>query len=395
MDTSKPGKGWRETNQSEQSGAKVGKPHPPGPSFRRVEGLVRLSSTAMRSACAVLLLCLLGCGGVKREELSAQYVAALCDHFARCGVVVDAPLCVKLLTARQAVEFDDDRFNAAIAAKRMRYDEGRAASCMDAIKKRVCDDVESESVRVCSLIFGGLRKEGEDCDQDECAPGLYCSAEVDAVCPGECLPQVKEGGAASRDVQCAEGLQLVGEACLKGGVEGVACADSESCASGFFCKGGACTKLREANAECSDTDLCNSYFDCVNGRCLAPSGEGGACGPEGSSSCKGGLFCENATRVCTVLRGEGGACASSAICAPELGCARTGTGTQAQGTCKAPVGAGQSCATDVCSTGLFCDATVTNQCQRIRKAGEACATSNDCQSTRCVNRVCAETSVCG
>ncbi len=332
-----------------------------------------------------------GCSGVKREDLAQEWVKAYCDLLVKCGGAKSAEGCVALygrtVTGSSALLFSGAAYEKSIAANKIRFDEGRAGGCMNALRGQSCD---SDGLGVllnedCARIYEGTVAEGQTCNPGECAWGLYCSSELTATCGGTCVRRVGEGGSASSSAQCAFGLRLINGICRKPLRENESCASSSLaelfiCESPLFCDPTlkTCKRGRRENETCSsaatDQRCVGVALQCVNGTCVKPADVGSACGA-GERSCKVDLVCAG---TCQEPFAEGVSCRTLNECKPPLVC----SGPLGSRVCKAPVLEGQSCAIDSCDTPLYCDAA-TQTCLDKRADGQACTSSEQCEAAFC------------
>src|SRR5688572_12750248 len=100
-------------------------------------------------ACTVFAIAgLVGCGGggggsISPEEFGDAIVDAVCERYARCGLVTSVAACRDLVQAADAQFIE---LVNAIEMGTIEYDGGLVADCIDAFASASCDET-SESVR--------------------------------------------------------------------------------------------------------------------------------------------------------------------------------------------------------------------------------------------------------
>lgn len=182
--------------------------------------------------------------------------------------------------------------------------------------------------------------------------------------------------------------------------DGGACTLSEECSDTSTCTGsgtscGTCVHEPQVGEACTSSGAsCAEGAFCASGTCTAQVGVGGACDPSNGDACRNGLACTpNASDpthgTCTERPtvGAGESC-NSATCASGLVCAFTGTSF----TCRAPRTDG-TCETVLsgsdCPSGTTCNAMsgMQGSCVAFPTLGSPC--TNACAApARCVNSVC-------
>src|SRR5690349_24586275 len=100
----------------------------------------------LRAGTLAVIVGLAGCGGgggsVSPDEFGDAIAQALCERYARCGVVASVAECLDLVQV--GGEFTE--LIHAVEMGTIEYDGGKVAECLDAFAAASCDDT-SESVR--------------------------------------------------------------------------------------------------------------------------------------------------------------------------------------------------------------------------------------------------------
>ena len=141
--------------------------------------------------------------------------------------------------------------------------------------------------------------------------------------------------------------------------------------------GGACA----IDAECVSGDCSTPISEtttCAMGTCngdtppsSAPAGLGQRCIP----FCAVGLYCDDMTSVCAVLKSAGSSCEITAQCDYGLICASNGTDLR---TCRVAPALGEPCPEFFCrDEGQYCD-SATKTCKRYGLLAETCTSVGDC-----------------
>lgn len=158
---------------------------------------------------------------------------------------------------------------------------------------------------------------------------------------------------------------------------------------------GTCVAELAEGANCSGTDVgCGRGLDCRDGTCVKEATGRAKVGqtcldtvarPVVSVSCEAGAYCDvpedgsfqGIQATCKKAVAGGGACRSSRVCEPTLGCV--------SGTCQAPAGAGSAC-TDERSCGRDVACADDKTCVAILTAdpGKPCDDTRRCTSGSCV-----------
>lgn len=268
-------------------------------------------------------------GDANAEDLAAAYDTLLdsCDSFAR-----DLGLFEDFDSETLVEEF----FARAENNPNINLSQENVNACRDyLLSAEACEDFNAgrNSAGPCDDILVGTLAEGETCDPDECADGLYCESGQGPEC-GTCAPLPVEGEACDNFV-CADGLTCefdtsfnpicvvepdgyaVGDACEEDCGEfitGLSCIDNvcvetqiaglgDDCgdAIGVVCapftevacvaldgSQEVCVEIAVLGEDCSDTFQCvDSYCNVDTTTCTAYASEG--------ESCAGGIQCDNDT----------------------------------------------------------------------------------------------------
>ncbi|MFZ5471856.1 MAG: hypothetical protein ACOZIN_20695 [Myxococcota bacterium] len=393
-------------------------------------------------------------GGLALRGACATLSARRCEYLQRCGVIEPGEYaardCIAFFTATWC---GPSRWPARVEAGTLRYDAQLAQSCADAFAQRACSDWKTEPAACRAFLLPGSFltqpcygenaecREGvcrgsscprkcqlpgnvsEDCARDDdCRTdgGLYCK--LSAAGAGKCTAYGAVNSPCDPQAPCAAGFfcnaQLVceakrasGESCIEG-----ACVDTAWCLSRN--DGGVCMDKVGADAPCTDDSQCVNGFLCLDetGRCAlqGPIPQDGACSYR--QGCTLGTVCVGATAtalgVCLPPVPEGGACTSSADCAPHLSCAPSDGGSECAprledgfpcvlnrdcrvfSTC-----AGQSCTPlplpgSPCLNGqcLFgaCETAGDGGrvCVGLGGPGASCLVDSECASNRCLHGQC-------
>lgn len=348
---------------------------------------LRLGSV-VTSLCIALAAVSSGCS-ISSEALPDEEVKAICNYYARCGYVRSAQTCYDLYKGSLTKTFSQAqaRYEASIAAGRVKYNGGRAKACLDALSGRSCDpSAVPETDENCDRIYEGTLAAGQTCNSGECAYGLTCALPATSSCGGTCKALVAAGGEATRSSECQPGLYFEGGICKAPSDEGQACspASSDSCKPGLHCQDRVCVKWRIEGQSCSDTQRCYLYLNCLSGVCARPSGVGQACGAN-DVGCMLDLYCNLDAMVCKEPEAEGGACSSSSYCQGGLICSN--------GTCAKPSSEGQACVARGCAENLYCEGA-SKTCKPVVADGAACSTNGSdspcksgslCSGGKCVS----------
>ncbi len=289
-------------------------------------------------------------------------------------------------------------FREAMAAGQLRYCEGPAKDCVEAVRKanEGCQpSVPAGTLPLgCVLMLSLNAGDGETCD----APGFGCSEGRGLCSPpdGTCAPPPAKGEPCAS--VCAEGLVCGSDETCRSGASGESCSSGRDCSPPLACVGGTCAPALAENTPCSQDTECVPGLACRSGACLAVEeacSDTWTCGGNAScvatrarvcepaaalgedcsyaEDCLSGAFCDGG--VCAPLPGSGAPCADGVLCADGLACAL------ATGTCGDVPGEGDPCALGVlgpfvCEEGLACLGDV---CGALPTEGQTCGSgTNDC-----------------
>ncbi len=331
--------------------------------------MASLSSRALSVlfVCCASLAAACGGGGVKIEDLDNEFIDALCERQVRCGAYASVAEC----KADVLVRFDD--LVAGVDAGRIRYDEGKAGDCLDALGSASCD-TSAQDVRdqpqACRDAFQGTVADGGVCyDNEECISESCAIADCGmACCAGVCNPtrvEVALGGTCN-------------------GTTG-------RCVRGSFCDSATttCVALRPLGGACTSNSQCTYGLYCPEiGTCADGPNRGDAC-PDGTCVDIGDR-CSTTTSTCVALGKLGDACASGF--AGLFDCQSPLTCNQTTLQCGNPPTAGQACLF-FCASGNFCNDQ--DVCEAVKATGAACMGDNECQTNFCdANDVCAVEAAC-
>ncbi len=264
-----------------------------------------------------------------------------CKYLVRCGTTSKSQ---EAAGESWIGGYDTAALSAAskgIAAGRLSYNAGAAASCLNALGTATCD--------LSTLLM----------------------ADASSSCAAIIEPKVAVGGACELDSECDHGF------CNMGGASPTACAGT---CTAFVATGATCDGV---SGRCAATDFCSS-----TNVCTALLGRGQAC-DEFSLECGAGLSCATigTTSTCLPPAAEGAPCDTSAF---TNACANSGlycnTSTTPNPTCQKRQPIGGVCNSDGsgCAAGLACvvvdDTMPTGSCQAFLDVGQACTgtTSSAC-----------------
>jgi hypothetical protein len=319
----------------------------------------------VRSWLAFVIIVIVGCGGIPRDEYVAAWIDADCDRAVRCGEVASKEVCVAWPGLSRARDTTLSDIQYAVASRRVDYDRGRAAACVDERRYAACDRTTADwrAAGACAEVFAGRVEMGGDCLADaECCSGACLRGHNTNACAfGTCVepqPQIRVGEPCSFSRYCVDGAYCdgVGFVCAPLKPQGAACDSQEECAFGTYCE---------------------------NGTCVSTPGRGEAC-PEESCGNWLGDRCDPQSGTCVALGRVGGSCDYDSQCQVPLTCR--------DGTCAELPGVGQPCFDVFCALDAFCDAGV---CVARRSEGEPCAWSGECLRSSCIKPSSGEPGVCG
>jgi len=282
--------------------------------------------------------------------------------------------------------------STAVAAGRIAFDGGKAATCLAAIGGRECEGgFDPFWAPECQGIFAGAVPLGGDCyggagsyvivPASECAEG-YCGGDE---CPGTCTAYPTVGQACgdvdgawvncdpevaycSSSGRCAAYLSL-GDACP----EGWGCAPSTECRG----EPGRCVDVAVGGEACSETVPCSpSIFRCDDGVCRVKVAAGEECLMQ--ENCGPNLVCRDVDRdgpqpmTCVDPGGLGASCQADAHCEAAFRC---DTSTGDFGTCVARTAPGQTCGwSGECTAGHWCQFSLEGEgtCVAAGTEGTGC-----------------------
>jgi hypothetical protein len=339
------------------------------------------------------------------DALPEQFAKAQCDAFERCaGLYYDIVFTLEECSTLGSRQFRDGGFSEleqAIDDGRVKYDSKAAATCIEAISERACEDFDQRDIPECEdAVTGTVPADGE-CEIDaECEGSRICV--VSDMCPGTCEDRGSAGFPCSDDDDCADGL-VCSEAtalCATPKQDGETCGGNveAQCEGGLACQGeskdemrtGTCTPFDELTTagpnETCDLDagiLCGPDLSCTIVeladppifRCLAIPASGGTCGLGIPENCPSGEYCD-------------------------LSAAEVILGTL-ESTCVPLPSSGEPCVDRNPFNGILaqCEAyarcdTSTGNCLALRDLGETCSSNELCYSQNCVNGGCAAQRAC-
>jgi hypothetical protein len=234
---------------------------------------------------------------------------------------------------------------------------------------------------------------GASCFTDsDCQTCLVCLSPVGGGLPS-CATHGLAGAACSTDFDCGTPWLFcdpTSSTCAAAATFGQACTattSSYACLDGW-CDGTVCQPISGAGGACSSTvQSCLEGLYCMQpsllsaGTCAPYPTQGSPCGlTQGLSyNCVGSnAYCDTDAGSCAALPGLGSPCAGGAECASGLYCESLDAGV----VCAALQGAGDSCLSIPCQTGLNCNAA--RVCVVPLPGGAACAQGPDCLSGNCV-----------
>jgi hypothetical protein len=323
------------------------------------------------------------------QQAAAQYAAAACAFQTRCQPVFysfngsNEQQCVSELTAQLLSTFN--AYAPLVQAGRSAYSAAGLTQCIQAYQQASCTDWVSPTA--CDALFRGNRPEGAPCGASiECGAGSFCAAGLGQC--GSCLRYLAVGDACANAQGQATGLCPPGSDCYQVGQTDFACV-SEDVAVGQPCN-------------TADTGICRGANDCIGpegmaGTCTAPATRVGAsCANDGASGPLCNIY-QNLTctmnNTCATVTwvGTGSQCGMAAPtngCSSGNRCGEMADGAQAN-TCIALPGPGAACATTrgLCATGSFCDAQGT--CRAEVGVGQSCTPDQECAGDNfCINSSC-------
>lgn len=382
-----------------------------------------------RAVLAVMWAGLAACGGtegggderdvipVERADFNAKADEAVCERYARCGLIEDRERCQE---QQRAVGFSHrvglgTRYDAALEAGRIRYDADVAGQCVQALRDGSCEEdpvslpmlnrgIEYDTQ--CRFLLGQVEDGGACQSSTECRDGAWCDA-LPWACGGVCRrePQPEQGIATDA---CMPGTVLIGGKCLTPGGAGTRCGAENGvavgvCGRGLWCDSGntthgSCKPVSTEGEACNDYDgpWCGWNLFCRDGRCQKPRDEGESCkapgtGRFGTLECRDELFCDGENGqpgTCRPKRETGAACRHAFECGDDMNCLAAQPQEGMPGTCRPAPRQGESCESVLCASGLFCSST-SRTCIATVRLGEPCANDDACYfSGTCVDGTC-------
>ncbi len=305
----------------------------------------------IRLLVASLTLALVACGGsIAVEDLPDEVKDARCDYLVKCDGIADRATCDAAISVADA---ELATIQAGIDNGTIKYDEDKAADCIDQLGGRSCAFEGFHDENSCEGVFTGTVATGGACvidaqcaNQGECVPSAGNCDPDTACCPGTCMGGASEsalGGPCDDEIHvcsnaayCKPGMGsgAIGTCTALIAGEGSACDDLRACANPLYCNvdfqagTGTCKKPAASNAACVRDDLiacadrrdycnatsltcvrrvavggactsgsmpCVDFATCVNGSCVAEIAAGGACVVDGDVDCTGDLECTAGT----------------------------------------------------------------------------------------------------
>jgi hypothetical protein len=281
----------------------------------------------------------------------------------------------------------------AIASGRVKYDGGKAKSCLDQLtfNTSTCWGPGARPATAllqirpadCLLVFSGTLADGAACYSDPDCLSYSCS-HSNAACPGKCDP-TRQLGADCSTGSCVPGLVCLQAAsgppkCGPPGGAGAACTYDEECQSGLPCALGKCGGGAAQNATCSHHQDCGAGLWCSSGTCQAQVDAGAPCTATGrylnsfsSPQCKGNQEC-----VGPSVDANGNVVSGKCATPQDVG-----------GPCVRPASGNADPTIDGCMALLVCDPS-SSKCVMAPKAGSACLEGQcDPASAYCTGGSCA------
>lgn len=387
-----------------------------------------------RAVLAVMWVGLTACGGaddggggggdieqvipVERADFNAEAAQALCERYARCGLIEDRERCEaeELSTGFVRQVGLGTRYDAALEEGRIRYDADIAGQCVLALREGSCNvapvslPMQNRGIEYdarCRFLQGQVA-DGAACQwSTECSNGAYCDVTTSS-CGGVCRRGPVTAPGTAFDA-CPAGTVLLGGKCLTPGGEGTSCGVRDGvllgvCGQDTWCDTeagtahGTCKRVSAEGEACDDAigTLCGWSLFCRDGRCQKAQDEGGACtapgtGRRGAVECREELFCDGDLRQagsCRPKREAGESCRHALECDTHMECIGARPMEGVRGTCQPPPREGESCAERACGAGLACSST-TGKCVATVRLGEPCADPDACYTSgTCVDGTC-------
>ncbi len=288
------------------------------------------------------------------------------------------------------------RWDASVAAGRLRYDSFYGDACISLLRTMPCDQLFGGSggggpPGACALALQGLVQAGSACVTDEdCAGGTYC--DFKGACGGACNAyatlgqQCQVGGVYT---QCAPGLFCIADpapattsTCQSPIVQGSPCPAGWGCADGLFCDRSATPyrcQPQQTSGSCTQDDGClRPRYHCsrdpiaLSGNCRPVALETQNC-TNGYGDCVGGTYCNTGgtppavgvSGTCIIYPGPPSVCGTYG--AEWIECLGSScSATTGQGACAPYIPLGNSCAptgpSDQCGPGNYCTLGPPNVC---------------------------------
>ena len=360
-----------------------------------------------------LMLGLAACGGdIAKEAFGTEVVKALCARAERCGQYAQAEACEQDFRQRGWEERLGlgGRYDAALQADRLRYDEDAADRCVEALRETSCARVLPTAIAFewgiehtpeCRVLLP--QETGGTClSQVECGPDTYCHYDTrqgTARCEGTCRPRGGTGDLMPHPAYCESGLvpSLDTGQCMRPIEKDGLCTRTLDgspyfmpCAEGLWCdaKGSRrCKPLGEVGEACVGLEEapCRPFLTCRDGTCRPLAKQGASCwAPDHTSmlptrECQHELFCDAASLTlgtCKPRRSELGICRDGLDCAEGLYCADARPEVGVSGVCMKLAEVGDACGATLprpCARGLECSQSYgTGTCQRVVREGDRC-----------------------
>jgi hypothetical protein len=317
----------------------------------------------MRNLWVVCGVVMCGCGSGGGYD---DVFGALCEWAAKCqgGTAEDIARCKASVTTARAGQPGYYSLDEAMAAGRVRIDDGKSSGCANTIRNGSCTALPLNET--CDGLLVGLVSPGGACKNDsECAGGDCANAmgvSLSAGCEGTC-----------------RAFTARGQAC--GGNNTAPCGPEDFCEPMTRL----CEARRAAGQPCATTTACLSGLACIGamqttpGTCSGLSQQDQPC--TSSSRCVAGLWCDTATggsRTCKPRLGAGDPCTITAACPDGLACIGAADGSARCAEFLAP---GSPCVARPmvgvagCRLGNECDATTSTCRTRYKNVGDACTGS--------------------
>lgn len=347
-----------------------------------------------------------GGGGGSIAALCADFEAALCDYYFRCGYIQNKANCAAVLGFGEGDCAAEEQ--AAINDGRAKLNSSAGQACMTFFSTTAsCDAFDFEQNADCAATFQGTVATSGSCfTNEECAPSDYCS-DSSAACPGQCIPRKAAGQMATESGECQAGLTLYNGKCSVRVPAGGNCGpispstNTQDCAVGNYCNSNnlVCEQKKVQGETCSESAECGGGLRCGNGTCGPYVSSGGTCSFQTSLFCKLDLSCDlssfAAPGTCVDRKATGGACLFDFDCKPDLYCEgeNTGMNPPTKGTCIAQKAPGATCTDSAeCANGVCRNNVCVAKLQRgaACTAADACAGSMACHSGKCEVDACVD-----